>query len=121
MKTKWEWQDANEGAYFRNNVWYWRPLWNFVTGCCNDILTEKDIESGYMNDGHKICKTKAKRIAGRLRKFFDDGSVAAYESWYARSISKLPEDDWNKSYPFSEENVRQFANFCANSGGFRIC
>ena len=30
-------------------------------------------------------------------------------------------DDWAKSYPFSEENVRQFANFCANSGGFRIC
>ena len=30
-------------------------------------------------------------------------------------------DDWEKSYPFSEENVRQFANFCLNSGGFRIC
>ena len=30
-------------------------------------------------------------------------------------------DDWNKSYPFSEDNVRQFANFCMNSGGFRIC
>ena len=30
-------------------------------------------------------------------------------------------DDWAKSYPFSEDNVREFANFCANSGGFRIC
>ena len=30
-------------------------------------------------------------------------------------------DDWDKSYPFSEDNVREFANFCANSGGFRIC
>ena len=30
-------------------------------------------------------------------------------------------DDWEKSYPFSEDNVRQFANFCANSGGFTIC
>ena len=30
-------------------------------------------------------------------------------------------DDWAKSYPFSEDNVWQFANFCANSGGFTIC
>ena len=30
-------------------------------------------------------------------------------------------DDWEKSYPFSEDNVREFANFCANSGGFTIC
>ena len=32
MKSRWEWQDATDGAYFRNNVWFWRPLWNFVTG-----------------------------------------------------------------------------------------
>ena len=30
-------------------------------------------------------------------------------------------DDWDKSYPFSENNVRRFANFCLNSGGFEIC
>ena len=30
-------------------------------------------------------------------------------------------DDGAKSFPFSEDNVREFANFCVNSGGFRIC
>ena len=29
-----EWQEENCGTYFRNNVWFWRPLWNFVCGCC---------------------------------------------------------------------------------------
>tara|TARA_Y100000310_G_C20529152_1_gene737568 strand:- start:705 stop:905 length:201 start_codon:yes stop_codon:yes gene_type:complete len=29
-------------------------------------------------------------------------------------------DNWAKSYPFDEDNVRRFANFCANSGGFEI-
>ena len=120
MKIKLEWQDSTHGAYFRNNVWFWRPLWNFVTGCCADILTEKDISSGYMNDGHRISNTKAKRIASRLRKFFKDGSVASYESWYARQISQLKEDDWNKNYPFSIQNVREFERFCENSGGFEI-
>ena len=121
MKSKWEWQDSTDGAYFRNNVWFWRPLWNFVTGCCNDILTEKDIEQGYYNDGRKISKTKSKRIANRLRKFLENGSVEAYESWYSRQISQLKEDDWNKNYPFSIENVRQFERFCEHSGGFEIC
>ena len=120
MKSKMEWQDANEGAYFRNNVWFWRPLWNFVTGCCDDILTEKDVEQGYFNDGHKISKTKAKRIASRLRRFFKDGSVASYETWYSRRISQLKEDDWNKNYPFSIQNVRDFERFCEHSGGFEI-
>ena len=23
-------QDANPGIYFRNNVWWWRPLWQYV-------------------------------------------------------------------------------------------
>ena len=120
IKDKIAWQEATDGSYFRNNVWFWRPLWNFVTGCCNDILTEKDVKSGYVNDGHRISKTKAKRIATRLRKFFKDGSVASYETWYARQISELKEDDWNKNYPFSIQNVRDFERFCENSGGFEI-
>ena len=120
MRTKWAWQDETDGAYFRNNVWFWRPLWNFVTGCCADILTENDISSGYMNDGHRISKTKSKRIARRLRKFLSDGSVDAYETWYTRKIGELGKDDWNKNYPFSIQNVRDFERFCEHSGGFEI-
>ena len=63
-----DWQEDNCGVYFRNNVWWWRPLWSFVSGMCADILTEKDIESGSYNDGHGISKTKANRIAKRLFK-----------------------------------------------------
>ena len=121
MKSKCKWQESTDGAYFRNNVWFWRPLWNFVSGCCNDILTDKDIESGYMNDGHRISKTKSKRIASRLRKYLKDGNVASYETWYSKQISQLKEDDWNKNYPFSIQNVREFERFCEKSGGFEIC
>ena len=116
-----KWQDENCGVYFRNNVWWWRPLWNFVTGMCNDILTEKDIEHGSFNDGHKISKTKAAKIAKRLFKLIEEGTIKKYEKMYERQIKKLNKDDWDKNYPFSEDNVRRFANFCANSGGFTIC
>ena len=151
-----KWQDENSGVYFRNNVWGWKRLWNFVTKVCDDILTEKDIEGGCFNDGHRISKTKANRIAKRLHKMIKKGDVKAYEFARNRHLDSLeqvdcdlcessgyrkepPEagagtymkcnackgtgkvDDFNKNYPFDEENVRQFANFCANSGGFEIC
>ena len=28
---------------------------------------------------------------------------------------------WSASYPFSVENVKEFAEFCRFSGGFKIC
>ena len=119
-KMKCEWREANDGAYFRNNVWWWRPLWHFVTATCDNILTEKDMEYGSSNDGHKISKTKAKKIAVKLRKALKDGDVDAYESWYTRKVSQLDEKDWNKNYPFSIDNVKSFERFCEHSGGFEI-
>ena len=116
-----DWQEENSGVYFRNNVWWWRPLWNFVSSTCDSILTEKDIESGSYNDGHRISKTKADRIARRLFKLIRNGSVKSYESAYKKHQDSLHEDNWDKGYPFSEDNVREFANFCLNSGGFTIC
>ena len=150
-----KWQDENCGTYFRNNVWWWRPLWEFVTESCEVILTEKDIRHGGYNDGHKICKTKADRIAKKLFKLIKNGKVKEYEREYREELASLEQvdcdicdatgkrqkppiagagdykcngckgtgkvDDWAKAYPFSEDNVRQFANFCANSGGFEIC
>ena len=151
-----DWQDENCGVYFRNNVWWWRPLWSFVTGTCDSILTEKDMESGSYNDGHEISKTKANRIASRLFKLIKSGKVKDYENGYKEELASLEQiacdtcgatgrrnkrpkpgagdyqecngcngtgkvDDWAKSYPFSEDNVREFANFCLNSGGFTIC
>ena len=150
-----DWQEENCGTYFRNNVRSWRPLWHFVTAVCDNILTEKDIESGSYNDGHKISKTKANKIAKRLHRMIESGYVKEYEEGYKKHLASLEQvdcdtcdatgkrqeppttgagdvecngcngtgkkDDWAKSYPFDEDNVRQFANFCMNSGGFRIC
>jgi hypothetical protein len=158
-EEQWEvyykWQEENCGTYFRNNVWGWRPLWHFVTATCDDILTQKDIEKGNWNDGHKISKTKANRIAKRLHSMIENNEVKEYEEGYKKHLASLEQldcnicdatgkrqeppktgagdvecngckgtgkkDNWEKSYPFSEDNVRQFANFCANSGGFEIC
>ena len=55
----------NPGYYFRNNVWYWRPLWQYICNICDDIVTLEDAQAGNYNDYHLISKGTAKRIASR--------------------------------------------------------
>tara|TARA_R100000005_G_C4983963_1_gene192810 strand:- start:20 stop:661 length:642 start_codon:yes stop_codon:yes gene_type:complete len=155
----------NPGEYFRNNVWFWRPLWDFVCNTCDDFLTDKDITGGHSNDGHRISATKANRIAKRLNKHLKSGVVDAVQKEAEERAAKarkhnaeveakleqikvdveeitgkddlVPRDypeelyakwtrinntkDWNDSYPFSKENIQNFATFCEQSGGFEIC
>ena len=70
-----EYEEEVVGHYFRNNVWFWRPLWSFVVQAGDGILSEKDIRGGSYNDGHKISKTKANRLAAKLKKLIDSGVV----------------------------------------------
>ena len=66
-----KYENANPGAYFRNNVWWWRPLWSFVCEHCDDILTEKDMNGGNYNDSYIISRTKAEAIAKRLEEVIE--------------------------------------------------
>ncbi len=86
-------ESLNPGIYFRNNVWWWRPLWNYVCEACDDILTEKDMTKGSYNDGHKISKAKALKIANRLQEQLDNGDVEAWDSKYQLMLQKLPDED----------------------------
>ena len=149
-KAYFAWQSNTPGAYFRNNVWWWRPLWDFVCETCNDILSEDDIKTGAYNDGHKIGKTKSKKIASRLRKVLRNGECESYKIQYdfnnvaaedvecdlcngtgKREDMKVPNGcngcsgkgfkrPFQTNYPFSVANVKEFERFCEESGGFEI-
>ena len=141
---------SKKGEYFRNNVWYWRPLWRYVAQVCEDILTAEDIEEGGYNDGHVIEADKAAKIAERLLSLIKDKEVRRFADEYATELETLPDEQcghcagtgerhdeyvdgqcnacggkgtvrpWKTWYPFSEENVKEFAEFCRDSGGFAI-
>jgi hypothetical protein len=119
--------EQNPGLYFRNNVWWWRPLWEFVCYACDDILDQKDMTSGSYNDGHEISKKKSKLISQRLHTLVKDGTVKQHEEEYEKDRKDLENSDvdkdhkWASNYPFSEENVIAFGEFCEESGGFIIC
>ena len=141
---------SRKGEYFRNNVWWWRPLWEYVVSVCDDVLTKQDAGEGHLNNGHEISARKVQQIAARLSELLTSGEVNRYEHEYRAALATLPlrpcehctgtgtrndqsgkgkcngcggrskREAWATHYPFSADNVREFAEFCAHSGGFRI-
>lgn len=156
---------TDDSSYFRNNVWWWRRLWEFTTTHCGDILNKEDILLGQSNNCHRISKKKALALSKRLDERIEDGTAAQFEAdvnAYIEEEEKKEEKaraalfakhnckdedafrkliaattnqeesrklwdeyhattSWGASYPFSVKNVRSFAKFCKESGGFEIC
>ena len=143
---------TEKGEYFRNNVWWWHPLWDY---CCEVYPPCREI-SGHTNDGHGLDDMEAKELSEILLREMREGRTAEYERSYMAELEALPkvqceickgtgqrEDgyfgvEWKQkgcngcngegtkkafatSYPFSVENVKEFAEFLADSGGFEIC
>jgi len=164
FKEKSKYQEEVVGDYFRNNVWWWRPLANYVikyTGC----VEEEDAQMWGENSGHEVDDETAKQIHNQLQVLIESGHTKKFEADYekerlkaekhndkvekelkkfCKSVEKrlgktnlapaeFPKADhdeweriyhkrkWNASYPFSVENVKEFAEFCRFSGGFKIC
>ena len=78
---------GKNGYYFRNNVWWWMPLWDYVAKNCHDILKPADIENGFGNRGHQISASNARKIAQRLSELSDIGHTADYEKNYTDCIA----------------------------------
>ena len=69
---------SEKGEYFRNNVWWWRRLADFVihkTG----VVDLKDQEVWHTNDFHLVPKEEAEQIAKQLRHLISTGEVRQFE------------------------------------------
>lgn len=137
---------SKKGEYFRNNVWWWRPLAAYIVEHCG-----VDPNGWFENSGHKVSAVTARKIAAKLDELVFSGQVKEYEREYRAQLASLPDEECShchgsgvrsdefvqgtcngclgkghveafaKWYPFSEANVRAFADFCRDSGGFAIC
>jgi hypothetical protein len=138
------------GRYFRASIWTWSPLWEYVTSRCCGVLSKRDQEQGYWNDGHLIGERKAELLAERLSTLVQAGDVSKYAKAHTEWLQALPlivcercvgtgtrNDQYVKGecndcrgmgkrvdaethFPFREDRLREFAAFCGYSGGFRI-
>ena len=54
----------NPGYYFRNNVWWWRPLWDYACDVCESVMSDTDAERGEYNEGYEYdAELTAKMVA----------------------------------------------------------
>ena len=83
-----EWENQNPGTYFRNNVWWWRPLWSFTCDHCEDILTDDDMNAGCYNDAYIITEDKAVAIAKRLKEALEEPETQVYLDNHMKAMEK---------------------------------
>lgn len=139
---------SERGEFFRNSVWWWRPLAEYVLARV-EVPAREGRDWG-TNSGQEVSAKTAVRIADALDQLLASGETARYAQEHAAACAALPKVQcelcagtgkwrdqlmsgrcyacdgtgrtaaWDSHYPFSEENVRDFAQFCRESGGFRI-
>ena len=161
---------AEEGEYFRNNVWWWRPLWNYCLEVHGDIAGK--VKDGHSNSGDGLGSRDSTKLGKLLLADIESGFTAGYEQNYRNELAQLPTEPctycgatgirndevgvnmgmpgreletshaillgrthgwcnacdgegktlhWLTNYPFEIENIKRFAEFLVNCGGFKIC
>jgi hypothetical protein len=80
---------AEVGKYFRNNIWWWHPLWNYVIDIAPDLV---EGVIGHSNDGDGLDGRASARLAAILTEELDSGRTSAYEVDYMAALDALPDE-----------------------------
>ena len=101
--------EEQENNYFRNNCWWWRPMWKicWVIGAIN----EHQHEEGSWNNGYEFDEEDALKIHTTIEKIKDEPKLL--------EVIELvnAESEHHKS---DLKNLLEFSEFCRTSEGFRI-
>lgn len=107
------------GDYFRNNVWRWRPLAEYIYTAFNDMMGNHP-ELWFSNDGYGLDADGSKALGEALMRAVDSGETEAYRLRFMAEQADSSQDDYNNLYSFDTENVKEFAEFLKDCGGFQI-
>ena len=77
--------ENEKGDYFRNNVWWWRRLADYVCEYTG-VVSEKDKEQWQYNDGHEVSKEEAIQIANQLEHLIKTGHAQKYAEQVRKEI-----------------------------------
>ena len=81
-----KYEDDNKGVYFRNNVWWWRKLAQYVYDNTGEV-SEKDYDLWHENSGHEVGEDSSIRIADTLEALIKHGHTAEYQMIVEESMA----------------------------------
>ena len=80
---------STRGEYFRNNVWWWHPLWDY---CCfiDDQLSEK-VPHGHYNSGDGLDAINSRQLGMLLQQSIESGVAKGYVEEFNRQKAQAPD------------------------------
>ncbi|NIF54862.1 hypothetical protein [Burkholderia sp. Ax-1724] len=79
---------SSTGEYFRNNVWWWHPLWQYCERIAPDIIPRNNL--GHSNDGWGLGHQASVALAARLDSAIRKGHTTAYARARETHLASLP-------------------------------
>lgn len=77
------------GEYFRNNIWWWSPLWEYCLEVAPEICNQ--VENGFSNDGDGLDHQDSVELSKRLFATLTDGSAKKHIDKRKKYIKSLPD------------------------------
>jgi len=82
------------GEYFRNSVWWWRPLASYITSQGPQQITGK-CRYWQSNNGAGLSAADSLKLAAWLREEIASGRTATYAMEYQAHMDSLPQHECN--------------------------
>jgi hypothetical protein len=80
----------SKGEYFRNNIWWWRPLWNYVEENFPDIAQK--VPGAHYNAGDGLNAEDSLLLASLMQDHIDRGLVKKFETTWKDTIENAPDE-----------------------------
>lgn len=117
------------GEYFRNNIWHWFPLLEIAAS--TGVLSGEMVQGMSFNDGNGPDAETAKRLGTKLLEMVEGMNDEHYMMVDGQSMTEAAMMDiitqLDSSATVMERlrgttigNIREFAKFCQESGGFEV-
>ena len=118
---------SSVGEYFRNNVWYWHPLWDY---CCHiDNKLIKKVPYAHENSGDGLGLVASRKLGLQIQESISNGEAQKYIDTYYQTLQDLPDEPcfctsntlfesytFNGEIPFPKKDPKKECNLCNGSG-----
>ena len=79
---------TEDGTYFRNNVWWWHPLADYIGRVAPHLYAKN--EYWHSNDGGGLNASDSEELAQILKEEVSSGRAFRYECEYTAELKALP-------------------------------